>query len=365
MKTQFLVLSVASALFLTACFHGDDAESSGSCLENLLEAQGFDSEQEAIDEYGASVVAAQIEAACPSSSNSGGSGSDLSDEEDVANEFTQQVSFGGGTQVNTAPPAITFTGTRANAGLGATVGIDEPDAAATVVTAGATSQMTVPMTGVPVGTNFTVNINFGTAPNTFVSVPVSNGVYTGGGVNIPMTIPLDICDNLADIQHQIRCYESVTLPDGTVMSTSQARLLTLQCDTSGSALGAVCSTDSDCVSGLSCQSGVCVGDGALRFSMSWDGSGDYDLYVTTPNSSEISYTNRTADGGTLDQDDIAGGPGSVENIFFNSNLSNGTYSYRVDDLSGNGPWTLQVFESGVLQATQNGSGDSAVFTHTY
>lgn len=60
-------------------------------------------------------------------------------------------------------------------------------------------------------------------------------------------------------------------------------------------------------------------DGDLvRFRLNWSTIGDLDLHVITPSGAEIFHDNETADGGLIDLDNTAGGPGSIENVVFGS-----------------------------------------------
>lgn len=116
-----------------------------------------------------------------------------------------------------------------------------------------------------------------------------------------------------------------------------------------------CTVDSDCTSGTVCQTGTCVGQGVLRFSLTWSAVADFDLHVTTPNGNEISFNNPMADGGTLDVDNTDGGQGAIENVFFDSSLSSGQYQFYARNFSGDsGSFRLEVYEQGILMRTEVG-----------
>lgn len=118
---------------------------------------------------------------------------------------------------------------------------------------------------------------------------------------------------------------------------------------------------------------VCVdvlrlGTGGLQISLSWGTQSDQDLYVTTPSGEVISYTSTSAQGGKLDRDDTDGyGP---ENIFWENDAPNGTYSVSVDDYSGTSsanPFYITIHAEGASRnysgSTQNGStADVVTFT---
>lgn len=61
------------------------------------------------------------------------------------------------------------------------------------------------------------------------------------------------------------------------------------------------------------------GDGDLKVTLMWNFYADIDLHVFEPNGNEIYYMDKNSStGGTLDVDNIPGGPGSAENIFWNN-----------------------------------------------
>lgn len=78
-----------------------------------------------------------------------------------------------------------------------------------------------------------------------------------------------------------------------------------------------------------CVTVIRLGTGALQISLTWGNGSDQDLYLTTPDGCEISYSNAYCNNGTLDRDDTDGfGP---ENIFWESDAPNGQYTVEVDD----------------------------------
>ena len=115
------------------------------------------------------------------------------------------------------------------------------------------------------------------------------------------------------------------------------------------ACGRVCATNAACVSG------VCVGQGSLRFTLTWSVNGDLDLHVRPPCGTEIYYGNRTACGGTLDRDDTTTrGP---ENIYWNSAYTPGRYYVCPEAYTSavaNATWTLVVVRNGVEVARRTG-----------
>ena len=125
--------------------------------------------------------------------------------------------------------------------------------------------------------------------------------------------------------------------------------------------GDECATGSECAAGQTCFEGVCVGEGGLRFSLSWNQDTDLDLFVRMPDGVEISFIFPNRGGGMLDVDDcfgecrVPGGP-HVENIFFGDAPPRGTYTYWVVNSGAVTPdaFRLEVSAEGVVQATQMG-----------
>lgn len=104
--------------------------------------------------------------------------------------------------------------------------------------------------------------------------------------------------------------------------------------------GEPCEFTSECAEGLVCYEGICVGDGTLRFSLSWENDTDIDLHVITPAGNEIYYADESYDGGTLDVDDCVAGfcavpDGThVENVFFEGTPLSGTYEFWAHNYDG-------------------------------
>ena len=127
--------------------------------------------------------------------------------------------------------------------------------------------------------------------------------------------------------------------------------------------GDPCNGTIDCTPGSICYSNICVQEGVLRFSLSWDADVDFDLHVLTPDGQEIYWENDSASGGLLDVDDCVGGlcelmdNKHVENVFFDETAMSGQYTYFVQNFSGvlPGTFTLVVAKDGDVVATQTGS----------
>ncbi len=110
-----------------------------------------------------------------------------------------------------------------------------------------------------------------------------------------------------------------------------------------------------CAATEACVAGVCVGNGQLRISMTWDVMGDLDLAVVPPCGTEIYYGRLNACGGTLDVDscpalsrsssypggsDPCTGP---ENVYWPSAPASGTYIVCANPWEqGSGPMNFRI-----------------------
>jgi len=137
-------------------------------------------------------------------------------------------------------------------------------------------------------------------------------------------------------------------PAGLSNCSGTCRNLTSDAASCG-ACGRVCGPSQACVSG------VCVGQGSLRFTLTWNVSGDMDLHVLPPCGTEIYYGRLSACGGSLDRDDTSlRGP---ENIFWASNFTPGRYYVCPEAFTSavaNATWTLTVVRDGVTVTTRTG-----------
>eukprot|EP00980_Cylindrotheca_fusiformis_P017915 scaffold5688_cov104-Cylindrotheca_fusiformis.AAC.1 len=133
-----------------------------------------------------------------------------------------------------------------------------------------------------------------------------------------------------------------------------------------------CCSDSDCPSGLDlCVQSSCIRDGNPRFTLTWNGDDDLDLFVITSLGTQVdkSQTFDTFSGGSY-QSDTNGNPTlpgpHVENIHFPLNgAPPGQYSYgvRSNATVGNAnPWVLRVYDGEAIVDMKVGSGESALFT---
>ena len=186
-----------------------------------------------------------------------------------------------------------------------------------------------------------------------------------GAAVAELQFPPELCGMLSQLCHDIRCYESARTSAGT-FSRANINMLAYACascdepscqslldDCSANAGG--CAVDDDCPDGTACANGQCVGEGRLRFTLTWSEVTDLDLHVRAPDGTELSFDNRSAAGGELDIDNTQGGSGAVENVFFTVPAA-GEYAYWVHNYSGpGGAFTLTASEEGVEAGRQTGS----------
>lgn len=201
--------------------------------------------------------------------------------------------------------------------------------------------------------------------------------------SLEIELPADLCSmiDVAQVCHDIRCYESATVDGQTFTQTTVQPLLAAcgGCDepTCADLLEAgicECASNLDCLDGKVCSEGVCVVEGVLRFSAKWDTQLDIDLHVIDPDAEEIYYGHLTSlSGGELDHDDQSGGPGTIENAAWALTAPTGSYTYWVENYDGGeaGTITLSVYENGVLQDSQsisvgiNAGDESTHYTYDY
>ena len=118
-----------------------------------------------------------------------------------------------------------------------------------------------------------------------------------------------------------------------------------------------------------------AGTGEITVSMLWATDDDLDLHMITPDGSEISYSNRNAQGGELDVDANVGGrtmDNPIENIYF-TNPEPGTYTVFIIDYSdrSDGPtdYIVRVTvgdQSQTFTGTIDGSGTQVdIITFVY
>ena len=146
----------------------------------------------------------------------------ISEDPAPAMELTSSIAFEGGTIIDGRPPTPTNnSGDPQLSGAPATPSTLAP---------GDEGTMSIGFSDVPADTPFDVNIRFEGADQ-YINVPMDpalTGGGTSGTLNLPFSLPDSVCDNLDDIQHQITCYESVSV-GGVSVSLEQARQIVLDC----------------------------------------------------------------------------------------------------------------------------------------
>jgi hypothetical protein len=142
--------------------------------------------------------------------------------------------------------------------------------------------------------------------------------------------------------------------------------MTMACPTGQPRCGSVC-----CAAGEACAANICVGNGQLRFTLTWDVLADLDLHVEPPCGTEIYYGRLSACGGTLDRDscpalratDSADRCNGPENIFWPAAPATGTYLLCVNPWQMNSGttarWTLNVYRGAMLIRTFTGTRNSS------
>ena len=140
--------------------------------------------------------------------------------------------------------------------------------------------------------------------------------------------------------------------------------------------GDPCNGGWDCNPDSICWNAICIADGALRVSLSWTVTADFDLHVMTPDGTEIFFGNASGAGGYLDVDDCVGdscrSEGThVENIVFEDEASSGDYQIWVINYNGSsaGDFEVEVVGdsgnqtfSGTLDATSGLSSEVFVYS---
>lgn len=198
------------------------------------------------------------------SSGGGDSGSATATDDavttDAATALTQGISFAGGTVVTGTPPTPTN-----NPGDPSIT--NPPLLEAPKWNPGKVGALDIQIQDIPANTtNFNVNIQFGQSTNSFIQIPINDpsllsSIASSGGagtLSLPFSVPPSVCDNIADIQHQITCYESVDLGGGNVVSKEVAQQMILACDDTTASLPNSCGDNvlqQDCAS-LDNQTGV-------------------------------------------------------------------------------------------------------------
>lgn len=174
--------------------------------------------------------------ACGGGSKGGGAENESNLEVSPEVAVTDSITFTNSSVLPGLPPAAN----RTSANLGPNDPIVEAPAAATSsISPGGTGRLDIKFSNVIPNTNFSVDVRFGTSTGRFIRIPISQTVTGGsssGNLSIPFNLGANICSNVANIQHQISCYESVNV-GGVFLSKEQARTMLLSCGTTAPAGG--------------------------------------------------------------------------------------------------------------------------------
>lgn len=119
---------------------------------------------------------------------------------------------------------------------------------------------------------------------------------------------------------------------------------------------------------------VTYGTGVFQATLNWvnysDSTTDYDLHLTTPNGTEIYYSNEKGDGFELDRDVVADIGNCTENIYSVSEyLPKGTYKVRVHHYGGatGRSYNCRVILNGRVVSSYSGitnSGYQSIYSFT-
>jgi hypothetical protein len=129
-----------------------------------------------------------------------------------------------------------------------------------------------------------------------------------------------------------------------------------------------CCMDDDCQDGFACASRNCVMVGYPRFTLTWLGSDDKDLIVTTPDGTDIFFDNvfDPVSGGRLEDDVVPDGfDFYAENIYFpvDGSAPAGVYEYLVKG-GGEEAWNVSVALNYTVVDNVSGVGDQ-MFTYQF
>jgi len=205
----------------------------------------------------------------------------------------------------------------------------------------------------PSGTVTHAGIAFGDPNGPMWVIPISGAQgVTAGILNFDMEMPANICDNLSEICHNIKCYEFAVSKDsnGNKFQISRSNINQLatacgQCD------------DASCTDLLGPNCGAVGADGNPRFNLTWQPQGiDLDLHVIDPSGEEIYFDNDfSISGGELDIDCTE--TCTDENITWINDGPTGSYSYfvRYYDGVGSANWTIRVFDDNRVVSSQSGT----------
>ncbi|WP_424962152.1 hypothetical protein [Ekhidna sp.] len=196
-----------------------------------------------------------------------------------------------------------------------------------------------------------------------IPIPAANG-NSSGTLDFTFGIPADICENLNDICHDIRCYEFAVTSDG---SGGQFQVSRANINQLASACGGC--DEPQCVALLGENCGAQGGDGDPRFNLTWSPAGvDLDLHVREPDGTLIGFSgvSSSSSGGIWDVDCTSSC--TDENITWPDGGPSGTYQFYVNHFSGGtASYQIRVFDGGRVVQSQSGTisdGDSPTYSYS-
>ena len=144
------------------------------------------------------------------------------------------------------------------------------------LTAGSTINVSLPFIASSANV-VAAGIRFGNSgPIRTIMLPDAQGV-SSASLDFDMQVPASVCGDLANICHSIQCYEFAVTAAGRI-SRENIMDLALVCGNCseptcqtllpGPMCTVECMDDTDCATGETCSMGMCVGEGALRFTLS-------------------------------------------------------------------------------------------------
>jgi hypothetical protein len=132
-----------------------------------------------------------------------------------------------------------------------------------------------------------------------------------------------------------------------------------------------CSTNGDCLQGEICVVDRCIVDGTPRFTLTWQGDDDLDIYVVTPAGDRIWWQNSfdTNSLGTLEDDPNMLGFNHVESVYFDvASAPEGVFLVGVDSyeqLDAADQWSVTINVGGVSTKSWTNLIGEQEFAWTY
>lgn len=130
-----------------------------------------------------------------------------------------------------------------------------------------------------------------------------------------------------------------------------------------------CQVDGECSSDRLCASHRCIPRGTPRFTLTWEGEDDLDLFVATPTGGFLSFQDPfdEVSGGEMVADFSAVNGQKVESAAFGSNAPMGDYAVNVHTFTTGAAdtWVLTVNVDGAEVQRWEGTGSSQLYVFRY